>query len=81
MLSRDLLCMGGCCSTYLQEADSVVVKALRCVVEDALQSTLNDAAGSQNTLAQFHQALTDLHRRDIACVNHELKPVGVLKKA
>lgn len=56
-------------SVYLQEADGVVVKALRCVVEDALQGSLDDTAGSQNTLAQFHQTLSNLQRRHTACVN------------
>lgn len=54
---------------YLQEANGCVVKALRCVVEDALQGTLDDAAGSQNTLAQFPQTLANLQRRCTACVN------------
>lgn len=49
---------------YLQEGDGVVVKALRRVVEDVLQGTLDDAACSQNALAQFHQTLTDLRRQD-----------------
>lgn len=54
---------------YLQETNGLVVKALRRVVEDALQGPLDDAARSQNTLAQFHQTLTNLQRRHTACVS------------
>lgn len=46
---------------YLKEADGVVVEALRSAVEDLLQRPLNDAAGSQNTLAEFYQTLSNLN--------------------
>lgn len=45
---------------HLQEADGAVVEALGRVVEDALQGSLDDGAGSQDALAQFQQALADL---------------------
>lgn len=48
---------------YLQETNGAVVKALRRVVEDAFQGTLDNAACSQYPLAEFHQTLTDLQRR------------------
>lgn len=38
-------------SIHLQEADGFVVEALRCVIEDALQCSLDNGAGSQNALA------------------------------
>lgn len=49
-------------SLHLQEADGVVVEALRGVVQDALQRPLDNGAGSQNPLTELHQALTNLQR-------------------
>lgn len=54
---------------YLQETDGVFVKALRCVVENALQRPLDDTACSQNALAQLYKTLPDLQRKHAMCVS------------
>lgn len=54
---------------YLQETNGAVVKALRRVVEDAFQGTLDNAARSQYPLAELHQTLTNLQRRQTTCVS------------
>lgn len=56
-------------SVYHKKVDGAIVKALRCVVEDALQGTLDNAAGSQNALGEFHQTLSNLQRGHTACVS------------
>lgn len=55
---------------YLEKTYSVFVKALRRVVEDALQRPLDNTARSQDALAQLHKSLPDLQRRRTACVNN-----------
>lgn len=54
---------------YLQETDGVFVKALRCVVENALQRPLDDTACSQNALAQLYKTLPDLERKHTMSVS------------
>lgn len=49
---------------YLQEAQSVMVEVLRGAMKDAFQSSLDDGAGSQDPLTQFHQPISDLKARE-----------------
>lgn len=50
---------------YLEKTDGLFVKALRCVVEDALQRPLDDTASPEDALAELDKSLSDLQRKHV----------------